>query len=128
VPPGIVLGLVILIALQIASIATFALFQVLLPTLFTFIPVPGRRQRMLQIGQAGQRGLRTASEHIRHQFLGGPAPAGFEPFVDAAGTDIPDAVPAEPPSPTPRQRVAVDPEEPEAEEAEEAEPQQARRR
>jgi len=74
-PPAIVLGILILFALQIASIATFALFQVLLPMLFTFIPARGRRERMLQIGHAGQRGLRTASAHIRHHFLGGPVAA-----------------------------------------------------
>ena len=106
VPPGIVLGIVILLALRVASIATFALFQVLLPTLFAFIAIPGRRRRMLEIGQAGQRGLRVASEHIRHQFLGGPTPAGFEardePIAEA--TDESDAPPAE----RPRQRVSLD--------------------
>ncbi len=113
-PPGIVLGIVILLALQLASVATFALFQVLLPTLFTFIPVRGRRERMLEIGQAGQRGLRTASEHIRHQFLGGPVPAGFEPFSDHAETTAEPTVAA-----APRQRVSVDAE---AEELEVEEP------
>jgi hypothetical protein len=100
VGPGIVLAIFILVALQVASIATFALFQVLLPTLFTFIPVAGRRQRMLEIGQAGQRGLRTASEHIRHQFLGGPAPAGFAPSVDETASDSP--------AERPRQRISID--------------------
>ena len=101
VPPGIILGILILVALRIASIATFALFQVLLPTLFTFIAIPGRRRRMLEIGQAGQRGLRVASEHIRHQFLGGPSPAGFEARVaEAANVD--------PTSERPRQRVSID--------------------
>jgi hypothetical protein len=107
VPPGIFLGIVVLVALQLASIATFALFQVLLPMLFTFIPIAGRRQRMFEIGQAGQRGLRTASEHIRHQFLGGPTPAGFE-----APADAPDAANApEVGSAAPerqRQRVSID--------------------
>jgi len=108
VPPGIFLGIVILVALQLASIATFALFQVLLPTLFTFIAIPGRRQRMLEIGQAGQRGLRTASEHIRHQFLGGPTPADFEAYADepvaqTANEPNVEATPHRPP-----QRVAID--------------------
>jgi Protein kinase domain len=103
VPPGIVLGIFILVALQVASVATFALFQVLLPTLFTFIRIPGRRERMLEIGQAGQRGLRTAREHIRHQFLGGPAPA-----VDTTATEANDASAASSPSPAPRQRISLD--------------------
>jgi len=75
VPPGVVLGIVILVALQVAGLATFALFQVLLPTLFLF--APDRRRRMLEIGQNAQRHLHTASQHIRHQFLGGPLPTGF---------------------------------------------------
>ena len=109
VPPGIVLGIVLLFALQVAGLATFALFQVLLPTLFAFI-LPERRQRMLEIGRAGQRGLRTAREHIRHQFLGGPAPAGFEAYVDTTAAE-PDAAPAGgSPSPAPRQRISLDPE------------------
>ncbi len=103
VPPAIVLGIVILFALQIASIATFALFQVLLPTLFTFIPARGRRERMLEIGHAGQRGLRTASEHIRHHFLGGPVPTGFEPFTEHADPPTPPHPPA-----APRRRVSID--------------------
>lgn len=102
VPPGIILGILILVALRIASIATFALFQVLLPTLFTFIAIPGRRRRMLEIGQAGQQGLRTASEHIRHQFLGGPTPQGFEARVADAADDV------DPAPERPRQRVAID--------------------
>ncbi len=128
-PPGIVLGIAILVALHVASIATFALFQVLLPTLFTFFPVPGRRQRMLEIGQVGQRRLRTASEHIRHQFLGGPAPADFEPFVDTTATQAPDAAPAESSPPAARQRISIDAEEEELEtETEDVERQQSRRR
>jgi len=107
VPPGIFLGIVILLALQVASIATFALFQVLLPTLFAFLPIPGRRQRMLEIGQAGQRGLRAASEHIRHQFLGGPAPAGVQAFTADVETTGVEAGEAKAPSP-PRQRVSFE--------------------
>jgi hypothetical protein len=78
--PGIFLGLSILIALQIAKVATFALFQVLLPILFTLLTVVGGRsmyqrgRRMIEIGQAGRRGLDRAGEHIRHQFLGGAEP------------------------------------------------------
>jgi protein kinase-like protein len=75
VPPGRVLGVVILLALQLASLGTFVLFQLLLPLLFTFIHIPARRARMLQIGRAGQRGLERAREHIRYQFLGGPTPS-----------------------------------------------------
>ena len=109
VPPGIFLGIVVLLALRLASIATFALFQVLLPTLFAFIPIPGRRQRMLEIGQAGQRGLRTAREHIRHQFLGGPTPAGFqapahEPATESANEPAVDSAAPE----RQRQRVSID--------------------
>ncbi len=131
VPPGIALGLFILLALQVASVATFALFQVLLPVLFTFIPIPGRRQRMLQIGHAGQRGLRTASEHIRHQFLGGPVPAGFEPYVDTTATEPDGATSVDSPSPAPRQRISLDPETEEADvenRRDEADPKQARQR
>ena len=108
VAPGIVLGIVILVALQVASLATFALFQVLLPTLFYFIPVAGRRQRMLDIGQAGQRGLRTAQAHIRHHFLGGPTPAGFEAFVDEPAAEAPNESHVEPTPARPRQRVSID--------------------
>jgi Protein kinase domain len=90
VPPGIVLGIVILVALQVARLATFALFQVLLPILFMF--VPDRRRRMLAIGQLGQSRLHTASEHIRYQFMGGPTPAGF----------------VLPSQPSPRTRISVE--------------------
>jgi len=82
VPPGRVLAFVILIALQLAGIATFALFQVLLPVLFTFIYLPDRRRRMLEIGRAGHRGLERAREHIRYQFLGGPNPDGGDAFTN----------------------------------------------
>lgn len=107
VPPGILLGIVILLALRVASVATFALFQVLLPLLFTFLPIAGRRERMLQIGQAGQQGLRTASEHIRYHFLGGPTPTGMQTFqgdVETTGTEAPEAEPAA----RPRQRVSLE--------------------
>jgi hypothetical protein len=80
VPPGIALGLFLLLALRVASIATFALFQVFLPTLFTLLAVLGGRsmdergRRMREIGRSGQLGLSRAREHIRHQFLGGATP------------------------------------------------------
>jgi hypothetical protein len=108
VPPAIVLGIFILIALQVARIATFALFQVLLPTLFTFLASPGRRQRMLEIGQAGQRGLRTAREHIRYQFLGGPTPASFEARVDEPVADARHAPDADSTPERPRRRISID--------------------
>jgi hypothetical protein len=105
VPPGIVLGLLVLLAFRVASIATFALFQVLLPILFALLSVVGgpamrrRAQRMVEIGQQGQDGLRRAGEHIRHQFLGGPEPAALK------------ARPA-----PPRARVAAEAPEPELDE------------
>jgi hypothetical protein len=107
VPPGIFLGIVILLALRVASVATFALFQVLLPLLFTFLPIPGRRERMLQIGQAGQSGLHAAREHIRYHFLGGPAPTGAQAFqgdIETSGTETSaaDATAA------PRQRISIE--------------------
>jgi Protein kinase domain len=106
VPPGIVLGVVILVALRIASVATFALFGVLLPLLFTIIAVPGRRERMLEIGHAGQRGLARARQHIRYQFLGGPLPPELERFVNAVDAD--ELPHVDEPGPRPRQRVSVD--------------------
>ena len=80
-PPGIALGVLILFALRIAGVATFALFGVLLPLLFTLIYKPGTRKRMLQISEAGQHGLARAREHIRYKFLGGPIPAELESFL-----------------------------------------------
>jgi hypothetical protein len=77
--PGVLLGSLILIAFQVARVGTFALFQVLLPILFTLLSVVGgrhmleRRRRMLEIGAAGQRGLDRAGQHVRYQFLGGAA-------------------------------------------------------
>jgi len=121
VMPGRALAVLILLALSVASVATFALFQVLLPILFTFIPVQGRRQRMLDIGRAGERGLQRAREHIRYQFLGGPIPAELEPFMtdaaarDAGATAEHDAMRADRPA---RNRVSIDVEAEEAEEAE----------
>lgn len=109
VPPGIFLGIFILLALRVASVATFALFQLLLPLLFTFLPVPGRRERMLQIGQAGQQGLRTASEHIRYHFLGGPTPTGMQAFqgdIETSGADVSDV--DNEAAPAPRQRVSLE--------------------
>lgn len=114
VPPGIVLGLVILVALRIASVATFALFAVLLPLLFTIIAVPGRRERMLQINRAGQRGLARAREHIRFQFLGGPLPREVKSFLNVMDGDddsrqrVADYTP-------PTQRVSIDAREEEVE-------------
>ena len=107
VPPGIFLGIVILLALRVASVATFALFQVLLPLLFTFLPIPGRRERMLQIGQAGQQGLRTANEHIRYHFLGGPTPTGMQTFQGDVETTGTEATQGEPDA-RPRQRVSLE--------------------
>ncbi len=74
VPPGIVLGLFLLLALRVAAVATFALFQVLLPILFTLLGMAERRRRMVEIGKAGQGGLTRAGKHIRHQLMGGPEP------------------------------------------------------
>jgi hypothetical protein len=84
-----------LLALRVASVATFALFQVLLPTLFSLLTVvAGRRmaersERMIAIGRAGQRGLSRASEQVRYQFLGGATPEELQ-------------------GPTLRQRVSID--------------------
>jgi len=99
-----VLAAVILIALHVASIATFALFQVLLPLLFTFIHIPARRARMFEIGRAGQRGLERAREHIRYQFMGGPAPSGL------ASQHEPEPEPERQPTPpaASKARVATD--------------------
>jgi Protein kinase domain len=86
VPPGRVLGFVILLALQVASVATFALFQVLLPMLFALLTLVGgrrmqqRARRMTEIGQAGQRGLRRATAE--------PAPARTRVSVDRLTDDF----------------------------------------
>jgi Protein kinase domain len=110
VPPGVVLGVVLLVALRVASAATFALFSVLLPLLFTVVSVPGRRERMFAIGREGQRGLRRARQHIRYQFLGGPLPDELRRFVDAMDGSDPET--GEAPSTEPRRtRVSVDAEE-----------------
>lgn len=103
VPPAVVLGIVILVALQVARIATFALFQVLLPVLFTLLNAPGRRGRMLEIGDTGQRRLHTASQRIRHHFLGQAMPAGFDAFIDDLGGQSERTAAA-----APRQRVSID--------------------
>jgi len=79
--PRLLLGTIILLALSVASVATFALFQVLLPILFTLLGNLNRRQRMLDIGQAGERGLSLAREHIRYKFLDGPMPADLQAFM-----------------------------------------------
>lgn len=89
VPPGVVLGVVIQVALGVASVATFALFQVLLPLLFTLLSVPGgrrmlqRRRRMVEIGKAGRRGLDRASQHVHHLLMGGPEPSDVPPPITA---------------------------------------------
>jgi hypothetical protein len=98
-----VLGIVILVALQVARIATFALFQVLLPVLFTLLNAPGRRGRMLEIGHTGQRRLHAASQRIRHHFLGQAMPAGFDAFIDDLGGQSERTAAA-----APRQRVSID--------------------
>jgi len=117
VPPGRVLAAVVLIALHIAGVATFALFQVLLPLLFTFLPNPRRRQRMLEIGRAGQRGLERAREHVKYQFLGGPTPSDLAAIFERYGEPRPRSTESrvgEPPprtrvsEPPPRARVAID--------------------
>jgi hypothetical protein len=124
VPPGVVLGIVLLFALRLASVATFALFGVLLPLLFTLISVPRRRERMLEIAQAGQKGLARARAHIRYQFMGGPIPPELERFLHDRGIDPETRRPSAPspgpfgpprgpfassgPAPAPRQRVSVD--------------------
>ncbi|HVY28717.1 MAG TPA: serine/threonine-protein kinase [Polyangiaceae bacterium] len=117
VPPGRALGLVILIALRIASVATFALFGVLLPILFSIIYIPRTRQRMLEINEAGQRGLGRAREHIRYQFMGGQIPHELEQFLRDRDLDPERGGPFardEGPfadhaaSPAPRQRISVD--------------------
>ncbi|RYZ02249.1 MAG: serine/threonine protein kinase [Myxococcales bacterium] len=121
VPPGILVGVVVLVALRIASVATFALFSVLLPLLFTIIAVPGRRERMQEIGRAGQRGLSRARQHIRYQFLGGPVPDEVRRFLDAMEQhDISRRVDDD--AERPRRRVSVDVE---AEEAASDEPEPA---
>lgn len=89
VPPGLVLGIVLLVALHVASVATFALFSVLLPLLFTILSMPRRRERMLEIGRTGQRGLTKAREHIRYQFLGGPTPSDLGAFLRVSETEPP---------------------------------------
>jgi hypothetical protein len=125
VPPAVVLGVVVLVALRIASVATFVLFSVLLPLLFTLLASSERRERMLAIGRRGQQGLSRARQHVRYQFLGGPLPSELKRFVDAM--DASDFEP--PPVPEPRPRVAVDAEEEgnEAEPGESAEPSDAYR-
>jgi Protein kinase domain len=77
---AVVIGLIVLIALRVASVATFALFQLLLPALFSTLSlVAGRRmhqraRRMSDLGRAGQRGLSRASHYVAHRLLGADAP------------------------------------------------------
>jgi hypothetical protein len=103
--PGVLIGVVILVALRIASIATFALFQVLLPLLFTLLHRPRARERMLEVGEVGQRGLLRARQHVRYLFLGGAVPTELEHFVGDDDAFLRDAAPA---SHRARQRVVVD--------------------
>jgi hypothetical protein len=118
-PPGRVLGALILTALGIASAATFALFGVLLPILFSIIYIPRTRQRMLEINAAGQRGLGRAREHIKYQFLGGQIPAELEQFLrehnldpetqaERAGPFSRNQSPFETRTPPARTRISVD--------------------
>jgi hypothetical protein len=72
--PGRVLGVFVLLALRLASVGVFVLFQLLLPILFTLLGRANRRSRMLAIGHTGQLGLERAGQHIRYQLLGGPEP------------------------------------------------------
>jgi hypothetical protein len=79
IPPGVLLGQFLLLALRIASLATFALFGLFLPILFSVLSAfnPRLRRQIPQlhaIAQRGYAGLHLASEHIRYQFLGGQAP------------------------------------------------------
>jgi hypothetical protein len=123
IPPGILLGIAILLAFRVASLATFALFRVLLPTLFTLLGIFGGRRmyergrHMIEIGRSGQRGLERARQHVRHQFLGGPEPLEHtEPRVAVI----------DPPA---RARVRIDPDaEPLEAEAEELAERAERRR
>lgn len=108
--PVRVLGLVLRIAFQVASIATWALFQAFLPMLFALLSlVAGGRmhqhgRRMIEIGRAGQRGLRRASEHVRYQLSGAGVPAelGGEP-ENVVGSE-----PARSEPPPRRTRVSVE--------------------
>ncbi|HYJ10997.1 MAG TPA: serine/threonine-protein kinase [Polyangiaceae bacterium] len=108
--PARVLGRVLLLAFLLARLATFALFQVLLPTLFTLLTVVGgqrmraRGRRMIEIGRAGDRGLELAGQHIRHQFLGGQAPVEHEAVAeDESATE-----PARTEKPPRRARVSME--------------------
>jgi serine/threonine protein kinase len=94
VPPGIVLGRFLLIALRIAALATFLLFGVLLPLLFAVLSAIDPRlrlkvSRMLEIGRQGQAGLALAGEHIRFQFLGGPAPTASSRVASESNQAMP---------------------------------------
>lgn len=114
VPPAVFVGVLILLALRVASFGTFALFQVFLPALFTVLSVFGGRamyqrgRRMIDVGEAGQRGLARARQHVRHHFLGGAEPDELDAVPPEEGHDDveQDAAPVE--SPTPRQRVSLE--------------------
>jgi hypothetical protein len=110
---------------------------VLLPILFTLLSNRNRRQRMLEIGETGQRGLDLARRHIRYKFLGGPMPAELQAFMAETARPgeygSPEAEALRAASRPPRSRVSIDVEAEEAElqaeaaaEAEEA-AKQARR-
>jgi hypothetical protein len=98
-PPAVLLGIFLLLALRVAMVATFALFRILLPLLFTLLGVLAgprmreRRRRMIEIGKAGQQALQHAAEQIRYQLMAGPEPA-LSDYSE--------------PSPPPRQRVSDD--------------------
>ena len=121
-PPALVLGIVLLLGLRVASVATFALFHVFLPLLSSIIGNPARRERMHEIGAAGLQGLQRARENIRHQFLGGrrrESSAGFTRGGEAA--------PFEAQGPKPRQRVSIEAEMDEVEDVTEEAEKRARR-
>jgi hypothetical protein len=125
IPPAVLLGIFLQLGLRVAMVATFALFRILLPLLFTLLAVLAgprmyeRRHRMIELGKAGQQGLERATEHIRYQLMAGPEPA-VTSFSE--------------PSPPPRQRVSADAIEAEIEAAIESElearfdPERRRRR
>ena len=102
------LGVFILLALRIASVATFALFSVLLPILFSLIHIPRTRRRMLEIGDAGQRGLARARDHIRYQLMGGRVPPELEHFFQDQPLDGSASERGGPRTPASRQRVSAD--------------------
>lgn len=90
VPPGVILGLLLLIVFRTAMIATWALFGLVLPLLFRILSMFNPRllhvaDRMRQLAERGAHGLERAGEHIRYQFLGGPIPW----TVTTSGEEVP---------------------------------------